>query len=52
MRRLESENGGCGDERFVTARAAVYNLGRHMISANHQRDLRVSAFAEWSRAVA
>ena len=28
------------------------NLGRHLVSANHYRDLRVSAFSEWSRAVA
>jgi len=42
-------------QRFVTAHAAVYNLfnlGRHLVSAHHYRDLRVSAFSEWSRAVA
>jgi putative transposase len=40
---------------FVTAHAAVYNLfnlGRHLVSANHYRNLRASALAEWSRAVA
>ena len=42
-------------QRFATAHAAVYNLfnlGRHLIRAEHYRSLRVSAFNEWSRAVA
>ena len=42
-------------QRFVTAHAAVsnlFNLGRHLVRAQHYRDLRVSAFNEWSRAVA
>ena len=42
-------------QRFVTARTAVqnlFNLGRHLIRAQHYGDLRVSAFGEWSRAVA
>ena len=42
-------------QRFVTAHAAVsnpFNLGRHLKSADHYRDLRMSAFAEWGRAVA
>jgi putative transposase len=42
-------------QRFVTAHAAVqnlFNLGRHLVSANHYRDLRVSAFKKWGRAVA
>ena len=42
-------------QRFVTAHAAVsnlFNLGRHLVRAQHYRDLRVSAFSEWSRAVA
>jgi putative transposase len=42
-------------QRFVTAHAAVsnlFNLGRHLIRAQHYRDLRISAFTEWSRAVA
>ena len=41
-------------QRFVTAHAAVsnlFNLGRHKVRAQHYRDLRVSAFTEWSRAV-
>ena len=42
-------------QRFVTAHAAVSNLfklGRHLVRAQHYRDLRMSAFSEWSRAVA
>jgi putative transposase len=42
-------------QRFLGAHAAVstlFNLGRHLIRAQHYRDLRISAFAEWSRAVA
>ena len=42
-------------QRFVSAHAAVQNLvnlGRHLVRAQHYRDLRVSAFNEWSRAVA
>jgi putative transposase len=42
-------------QRFVTVHAAVsnlFNLGSHLVRAPHYRDLRVSAFAEWGRAVA
>jgi putative transposase len=42
-------------QRFVTAHAAVsnlFNLGRHKVRAEHYRDLRISAFTEWGRAVA
>jgi putative transposase len=42
-------------QRFLGGHAAVYNLfnlGRHLVRAQHYRDLRVSAFTEWSRAVA
>jgi len=42
-------------QRFLGAHAAVHNLfnqGRHLIRAQHYRDLRISAFTEWSRAVA
>ena len=42
-------------QRFVTAHAAVqniFNLGRHLVRAEHYRKLRISAFGEWSRAVA
>jgi putative transposase len=40
---------------FVTAHAAVsnlFNLGRHLVRAEHYRELRISAFEKWSRAVA
>jgi len=42
-------------KRFLGVHAAVsnlFNLGRHLVRAEHYRDLRVSAFAEWSKAVA
>jgi putative transposase len=42
-------------QRFLGTHAAVsnlFNLGRHLVSAEHYRNLRVSAFTEWSRAVA
>jgi len=42
-------------QRIVTAHAAVsnlFNLGRHLVSAQHYRDLRVSAFGEWARVTA
>ena len=42
-------------QRFLGAHAAVsnlFNVGRHKVRAQHYRDLRVSAFAEWNRAVA
>ena len=41
-------------QRFVTADAAVhnlFNLGRHLVRAEHYRYLGVSAFAAWNRAV-
>ena len=41
-------------QRFLGPHATVsnlFNLGRHLIRAQHYRDLRVSAFTEWSRAV-
>ena len=43
------------DQRFVAAHAAVsnlFNLGRHLVRAQHYRDLRVAALADWVRAVA
>ena len=30
----------------------LFNLGRHLVRANHYRDLRKIAFSEWSRVVA
>ena len=52
MRRFKSAKQAQG---FLTAHAAVsnlFNLGRHLVRAQHYRDLRISAFTEWSRAVA
>jgi putative transposase len=52
MRRFKSMRQAQG---FLGAHAAVsnlFNLGRHLVSAQHYRDLRISAFGQWSRAVA
>jgi putative transposase len=52
MRRFKSM---AQAQRFVTAHAAVqniFNLGRHLVRAEHYRKLRIGAFGEWSRAVA
>ena len=52
MRRFKSVKQA---QRFVTVHAAVqnlFNLGRHLVRAKYYRDLRVSAFVEWGRAVA
>jgi putative transposase len=52
MRRFKSVKQA---QRFLGAHAAVsnlFNLGRHLVRAEHYRNLRESAFAEWSRAVA
>ncbi len=42
-------------QRFLGVHAAVYNLfnlGRHLVSANHYRSLRQGAFVSWEKAVA
>lgn len=52
MRRFKSMKQA---QRFLSAHAAVsnlFNLGRHLVRAEHYRDLRVSAFAEWNRVAA
>jgi putative transposase len=52
MRRFKSTGQA---QRFLGTHAAVYNLfnlGRHLVRAEHYRNLREGAFAEWSRAVA
>ena len=52
MRRFKSVRQA---QRFLGAHAAIsnlFNLGRHLIRAEHYRNLRVSAFADWSMAVA
>ena len=41
-------------QRFLSVHAAVnnlFNLGRHLIRAEHYRNLRITAFNEWNRAV-
>ena len=51
MRRFKSAGHA---QRFLGTHAAVsnlFNLGRHLVGAQHYRDLRVSAFSQWSRAV-
>ena len=52
MRRFKSTQQA---QRFITAHAAVSNLfnpGRHLVRAQHYRNLRIGAFEQWSRAVA
>ena len=52
MRRFKSVSQA---RRFLGAHAAVsnlFNLGRHLVGAQHYRNLRVSAFADWGMAVA
>jgi putative transposase len=52
MRRFKSVGQA---QRFVAAHATVhnlFNLGRQLITTQHYRDLRASAFQEWVRAVA
>jgi len=52
MRRFKSIRQA---QRFLGAHAAVqnlFNLGRHLVRAEHYRGLRESAFEEWGRAVA
>lgn len=42
-------------QRFLSVHAAVYNLfnlGRHLLRAEHYRNLRISAYKEWKAAVA
>jgi len=39
----------------ATDQAAVqnlFNLGRHLVRAQHYREFRIRAFSEWNRAVA
>ena len=40
-------------QRFLAAHAAVsnlFNLGRHLVGPQHYRELRISAFTDWSSA--
>ncbi len=48
MRRFKSSQ---QDQRFLNVHATVhnlFNLGRHMVSAKHNRFLRLRAFASWN----
>ena len=52
MRRFKST---AQAQRFLTVHAAVYNLfnlGRHLVSAEHYRELRTDTFGQWTIAVA
>ena len=52
MRRFKSIEQA---QRFLNIHAAVYNLfnlGRHLVSANHYRFLRQCAFSSWDNATA
>ena len=52
MRRFKST---AQAQRFLNVHAAVYNLfnlGRHLVSAGHYRNLRIDAFERWTTAVA
>ena len=52
MRRFKSVRQA---QQFLGAHAAVhnlFNLGRHLVSAEYYRNLRSSAFGEWGRAAA
>ena len=52
MRRFKSSQ---QVQRFLDVHAAVYNLfnlGRHLVSASHYRDLRQSAFVSWEKVTA
>ena len=51
----QAERDGAAARRFLGAHAAVsnlFNLGRHLVSVEHYMNLKISAFKEWSRAVA
>ncbi len=42
-------------QRFLATHAAVYNLfnlGRHLVSAENYRKFRIRAFATWEKAIA
>jgi hypothetical protein len=56
LSRISWPSGNYGQaQQFLGAHAAVsnlFNLGRHLVGAQYYRDLRVSAFSEWSSAVA
>ena len=50
MRRFKSSHHA---QRFLAVHSAVYdlfNLGRHLVSAEHHRTLRQCAFVSWEKA--
>ena len=52
MRRFKS---AAQAQRFLNIHAAVYNLfnlGRHLVRAEHYKKLRIDAFGQWTKAVA
>jgi hypothetical protein len=52
---LQAKRDGTAAKRFLGTHAVVsnlFNLGRHKVGAQHYRNLRISAFTEWSMAVA
>jgi len=52
MRRVKSSNQA---QRFLSVRATVhnlFNLGRHLVGAEHYRNLRIISFKDWKVAVA
>ena len=52
MRRFKST---AQAQRFLNVHAAVYNLfnlGRHLVRAEHYKKLRIDAFGQWTKAVA
>ena len=52
MRRFKSTRQA---QQFLSVHSAVYNLfnlGRHLVSAGHYRNLRIDAFSRWTVAVA
>ena len=52
MRRFKST---AQAQRFLTIHASVYNLfnlGRHLVRAEHYKKLRIDAFGQWTKAVA
>ena len=52
MRKFKSVHQAQGVLGTYAAVQNLFNLGRHLVRAEHYRNLRVGAFSEWSRAVA
>jgi putative transposase len=52
MRKFKSARQAQGFLGIHATDYNLFNLGRHLVSANHHRNLRTGAFKEWSLAVA